>query len=118
MAFHTVSKPGDIDPGDMAAFDIGGERVAVANVDGDFYAFDDRCTHANCSLSEGDLEGATFGSLLEAEGLEPTPLSVVCPCHVGMFDLVTGAVLGGPPPTPVRVYPVRIHNGELQVEVS
>ena len=54
-----------------------GTQVAIANVDGVFYAFGDNCTHAQCSLAEGDLEGT----------------SVFCPCHGSVFDVTTGAVL-------------------------
>ena len=99
--FATVAKAGDIPSGELAAFNVEGTQIAIANVDGTFYAFDDTCTHAACSLADGDLEGAT----------------VVCPCHLGQYDLSTGEVLDGPPPDPVGVYPVRVVEGELQVEV-
>lgn len=75
--FTTVAKAGDIPSGELAAFDVGGIMVAIANVDGIFYAFGDTCTHAQCSLAEGDLEGTT----------------VFCPCHGSVFDVTTGAVL-------------------------
>jgi len=39
------------------AFDVRGATIAVANVAGTFYAFDDTCTHLQCSLAGGDLEG-------------------------------------------------------------
>jgi nitrite reductase/ring-hydroxylating ferredoxin subunit len=115
LSFVTVGSPADVPEGEMVAFDVGGHRIAVAHLDGEFFAFDDACTHAQCSLSEGDLEGSTFGSLLEAEGMEPTPGSVVCPCHFGMFDLRTGAVLGGVPTEPVRTYQIDVQDGELQI---
>src|SRR2546425_4681724 len=85
----------------MKAFPVGPDFIAVARVGGELYAFDDTCTHAACSLADGELEGAT----------------VVCPCHLGQYDLSTGEVLDGPPPDPVGVYPVRVVEGELQVEV-
>ena len=39
-----------IKPGDLSVAEIGGLRVAIANVDGRFHAFDDTCTHEQCSL--------------------------------------------------------------------
>jgi nitrite reductase/ring-hydroxylating ferredoxin subunit len=86
----------------MKAFPVGPNHIAVARVDGELYAFDDTCTHAACSLADGELEGAT----------------VVCPCHMGQFDLKTGEVLDGPPPDPINVYPVQENDGKLTVELD
>jgi 3-phenylpropionate/trans-cinnamate dioxygenase ferredoxin component len=99
--FVTVGKAADVPVGTIAAFDIKGERIAVANVRGTFYAFDDTCTHEFCSLAEGELEDAT----------------VICPCHQGEFDVRTGEVLALPPPSPVKTYQVRTEGGDLQIAV-
>ena len=88
-------------PGTLGLVEIAGTRIAVANVDGVFYAFDDACTHEQCSLAEGDLEGAR----------------VICACHGAEFDVRTGEVLAPPARTPLRVYPVRVADGALQIEV-
>lgn len=90
MTFRSTGQPAPAE-GEMTAVDLDGVKVAVARVDGRLYAVDDMCTHQACSLSGGDLDGPT----------------VVCPCHLGQFDLATGAVLDGPPPRPLRVWPVR-----------
>jgi 3-phenylpropionate/trans-cinnamate dioxygenase ferredoxin subunit len=87
--------------GGLAVVDVRGARIAVANVGGTFYAFDDTCTHAQCSLADGDLAGTT----------------VTCICHGAEFDVRTGAVLAPPAPSPVRAYRVRVEAGVLQVEV-
>jgi len=79
-----------VKPGAIAAFDIGGQRVAVANVDGTRYAFDDACTHRQCSLAKGRLSGTT----------------VTCECHGSQFDVRTGNVLRGPATQPVRTYQI------------
>src|SRR5690349_1336622 len=86
----TGTKPGDIPPGALALVEINGTRIAVANVDGTYYAFDDACTHEHCSLAEGDLEGT----------------KVICMCHGAEFDVTTGAVLAPPAKLPLKVYPV------------
>jgi nitrite reductase/ring-hydroxylating ferredoxin subunit len=67
--------------------------------DGRWVAFDDTCTHEECPLSEGDLEGER----------------IVCYCHGSEFDLRTGEVLEGPAEDPLSLFPVRIEDGELQV---
>ncbi len=87
--------------GDLAGFDVEGKKVAVANVGGALYAFDDVCTHMQCLLSQGDLEGNV----------------VTCACHGGQYDVTTGAVLAGPPPQPVATFPARLEDGSAQVQV-
>ena len=100
MGFVTVGRAEDLQEGEMRAFDVEGTRVAVANVAGTFYAFDDTCTHRQCSLAEGDLEEST----------------VICPCHGSQFDVTDGAVLQGPAREPVEVYEVRVEGGSLEIE--
>lgn len=97
----TSTKASTIRPGALALIEIAGRRIAVANVDGVFYAFDDACTHEQCSLAEGDLEGT----------------KVICACHGAEFDLRTGAVLAPPAKEPLRTYPVRVADDVLQIEV-
>lgn len=86
---------------DLQVCDVKGIRIAVAKVSGAVYAFDNTCTHLQCSLAEGRLEGSV----------------VTCPCHGSKFDVTTGAVLRGPAQEPVRSYPVEFENDRLQVEL-
>jgi 3-phenylpropionate/trans-cinnamate dioxygenase ferredoxin component len=88
---------------DLDAVMIGDLEVALARLDdGSWVAFDNACTHEECPLSEGDLEGDR----------------VTCFCHSSVFDVRTGEVLEGPAEEPLSVYPVRVRDGELQVDVS
>src|SRR3712207_7887995 len=54
--FRSVARSDDLKKGEMQAFKVLDNKVAVANVGGTFYAFDDTCTHEGCSLAEGELE--------------------------------------------------------------
>ena len=99
--FVGAGKANDIGEGGLKAFDVKGTRIAVANVGGTFHAFDDTCTHEQCSLAEGDLDGTT----------------VTCPCHGSQFDVTTGSVLNPPAVKPVLTYGVRVEAGELKIEV-
>jgi nitrite reductase/ring-hydroxylating ferredoxin subunit len=102
MAFVTVGKAEDAPPeGELARFELNGTAIAVANVGGGLHGIADACTHAQCSLSEGDLNGT----------------HVVCACHVGTFDVLTGEVVAAPPRIPAPVYAVRIEGDDLQVEM-
>lgn len=98
--FVGVTGANELGEGEMRAFDVHGTNIAVANVAGTFYAFDDTCTHLQCSLAEGDLEEAT----------------VICPCHGSEFDVTNGAVLQGPARDPVETYETRIEGGSLEVK--
>ena len=100
--FTTAIKTNEIPVGDVKAIDVRGARIAVANVGGTYYAFDDACTHEECSLSEeGELAGTT----------------VTCTCHGSEFDVRTGSVLAPPATVPVKVYRTRVEGDTLQIEV-
>jgi nitrite reductase/ring-hydroxylating ferredoxin subunit len=100
--FVTAIKASEISAGGITAADVRGTRVAVANVGGTYYAFDDACTHEQCSLAEeGELAGTT----------------VTCTCHGSEFDVRTGKALAPPATLPVKVYPVQVAGDALQIEV-
>jgi 3-phenylpropionate/trans-cinnamate dioxygenase ferredoxin subunit len=95
-----VGTVGSVRAGEIKAFDVGHDPVAVANVDGRFHAFDDTCTHQGCSLADGTLEGQV----------------VTCSCHGSQFDVTSGAVLEGPAEEPVRSHRVEVSGEDLLAE--
>jgi nitrite reductase/ring-hydroxylating ferredoxin subunit len=97
--FVTVAKSGDVSQGELRRFDVGGTPVAVANVGGTLYAFGNTCTHLQCSLAEGELDGTT----------------VTCRCHGSRFDVTSGAVLRGPAREPVPSYAARVEGKDIQI---
>ncbi len=101
LVFVPVIKTADVPTNGMVLVDVKGTRIAVANAQGAYYAFDDECTHEQCSLAEGDLAATT----------------VTCMCHGAEFDIRTGAVLAPPAIVPVRVYRTRVDGDALHVEI-
>jgi 3-phenylpropionate/trans-cinnamate dioxygenase ferredoxin subunit len=100
--FVTTLQTSKIPADTIVAADVRGTRIAVAKVGGNYYAFDDACTHEQCSLTEmGELAGTT----------------VTCTCHGSQFDVRTGKVLAPPATVPVKVYPTRVEGDALQIEV-
>src|SRR5918999_5163731 len=94
----TLGKATRVEPGELAAFDVDGTRIAVANVDGRLFAIDEMCTHEQCSLvEEGTLDGPV----------------VTCGCHGAQFDVRTGEVLAAPAVERLRAYPVRVDGDEI-----
>ncbi|HEY6379738.1 MAG TPA: bifunctional 3-phenylpropionate/cinnamic acid dioxygenase ferredoxin subunit [Candidatus Dormibacteraeota bacterium] len=100
----TVARTGDIPPGHAARIEIDGRPIAVFNVDGEFFAVDDTCSHAQASLSEGELD-------LERCTIE-------CPLHGSCFDLRDGEPLTLPAVEPVAVHALAIHDGLIQLVVA
>lgn len=86
----------DLEPGQITRVDVDGKPVAVYNVEGEFFATQDDCTHAEGPLSEGDLDGKI----------------ITCPWHSSCFDVTNGAVECGPAHIPLEVYRV-IVDGEI-----
>lgn len=96
----TVAKAAELLPGTHKVADVDDVEIAVFNVDGEFYAIEDVCTHDGGVLTGGKVEGC----------------EIECPRHGARFDIRTGAVLAPPAYEPVAVFPVRIENGLVQVK--
>jgi len=89
---------------DVGAFRVvlNGEPVAVVrDEEGDLHAISDTCSHAEVSLSEGEVYGTT----------------IECWLHGSCFDLKSGRPTGPPATTPVPVYPVKIDGGDVYVSL-
>jgi 3-phenylpropionate/trans-cinnamate dioxygenase ferredoxin subunit len=99
--FVAVGRVDDLSEGDMRAFNVEDTLIAVANIGGTFYAFDDTCTHMECSLAQGDLEETT----------------VICTCHGSEFDVTSGEVLAPPAREPVRSYETRVVGENIEIKV-
>lgn len=99
MTWLTVAAATAIPPGDFAQVEVDDALVAVFNVDGQFLAIDDVCTHDGGGLAGGAVEGDV----------------VICPRHGARFCLRTGAALTPPAYEPVRTYETRVVNGIVEV---
>lgn len=95
----TVAEQTEFLPGTCRAVDVEGTPVAVFNIDGNYYAIADVCTHEAETLSDGETDG----------------LEIICPRHGARFSLVSGAALAPPAYEPVATFPVRIEMGLVQV---
>jgi 3-phenylpropionate/trans-cinnamate dioxygenase ferredoxin subunit len=91
----------DIAPGAAKRFEVGGHRIAIVRIGDDFYAIGDRCSHADYSLSEGEI--------LESEK------EIECWKHGSTFSLVTGEPQSLPATKPVPVYEVKVEGDDVYV---
>jgi hypothetical protein len=53
--FVKVAKADEINPGQARLVDVKGKQIAVFNINGDFFAIDNMCTHEEASLAEGEI---------------------------------------------------------------
>jgi 3-phenylpropionate/trans-cinnamate dioxygenase ferredoxin subunit len=98
-----VCPPEELPPGTMRLVPAGAMTVGVYNCGGAVYAIEDRCSHDDGPLCEGDWE--------------PELCVVVCPRHGSRFDLQTGIPLTLPAFESVPIFPVVERHGMLVVEV-
>jgi 3-phenylpropionate/trans-cinnamate dioxygenase ferredoxin subunit len=80
LGFVKVGETSEIPAGKMKMIKVEDKEFLIANVNGNYYAIANRCTHAGGDLSKGSLEGNI----------------VTCPKHGSKFDVTTGKVVSGP----------------------
>jgi 3-phenylpropionate/trans-cinnamate dioxygenase ferredoxin component len=95
----SVCRAVDLPAGAHRIVDLDGAQAAVFNLDGEFYAIEDVCTHDGGILTGGPVEGAC----------------IVCPRHGARFSIKTGEALSAPAFEPTAKFPVRVVDGEVQV---
>jgi nitrite reductase/ring-hydroxylating ferredoxin subunit/hemoglobin-like flavoprotein len=92
----------ELKPGQARLVHVDGERVAAVNVDGEYYAIHDECSHVGGPLSEGEVKGH----------------QLICPWHASCFDVRDGSVQCGPAKEPVKAYRVSISAGIATVQAG
>ena len=97
---RTIARTSDVPAGQAASFsdNSGAPALLVHEPTGEFRAFRAVCTHAGCTV-----------------GYDAGQHVFVCPCHGGVYDAGNGAVVGGPPPSPLPQLPVHVANGEVRL---
>jgi 3-phenylpropionate/trans-cinnamate dioxygenase ferredoxin subunit len=104
MSDVRVCSTSDVKPGTAARFDVDGHQLCVVNIGSTFYVIGDTCSHADYSLSEGDV--------WEDER------EIECPKHGSTFSLETGEPQSLPATRPVPVFAVRVDGDDVIVSVS
>ncbi len=102
MSKIIVGKSTDIPPGQMKKVPVNGQDVLVCNIDGNYFAIDDTCTHAGASLSEGNLDGC----------------KLVCGWHAAEFDCKTGRLEKFPAKIrDLQAYNVVVESDDVFIEI-
>jgi len=95
-----VAPEEELAPGEWRTVETGAGLIAVFNIDGEFLAIEDVCTHDGSELTGGTVEGDV----------------IVCPRHGARFSIRTGEVLAPPAYEDIRTFPVRVEGGRVQVQ--
>lgn len=90
----------ELKPGSCRALRIGGEDIALVNVEGEIHAIENACLHAGAALSGGRLAGS----------------KLACPAHGWRYDVVTGALCVAPE-RKLRKFPVTIADGLVSLQL-
>lgn len=99
LTWQPTLPPSDLEQHGVAQAVVGGTKIALYAVDGEYFATADLCTHGAASLADGYLDG----ELIE------------CPLHQGTFNVKTGAAVGAPCTLAVKTFPVKLEDGVLHV---
>jgi 3-phenylpropionate/trans-cinnamate dioxygenase ferredoxin component len=100
--FLKVANLSDLADGGRLSLELDGRAVLLFRIGDDVYAVEDVCTH--------DGQPLTDGAFVNGE--------IECPRHGARFDVKTGRAMCMPAVEPVRVYPVRISQGDIEVELA
>ncbi len=92
----SAGKLADIPPGEGKVVAMGSKPAIVVNGQGGVTAFSAICTHLGCIVA-----------------WDSTLKTIHCPCHDGQFNPATGAVVSGPPPSPLPKITTVVENGEI-----
>jgi 3-phenylpropionate/trans-cinnamate dioxygenase ferredoxin subunit len=94
-----AARVGEVADRSCKAISINGSDVALFNLDGEYFAIDDLCTHQASALSSGWIEGDR----------------AVCPWHLAEFSIRTGEALKAPAYESVHSFPVRVRDGIVEI---
>ncbi len=97
--FVEVGPETDIPNGTRLFVEIDEQQIVVFNIAGKLFAIEDRCSHDDGPLGDGELNG----------------YEVVCPRHGASFDVRSGKVLSLPAVVDIPAYPVRVVDGQVEI---
>ena len=99
--YQKVAKTSEILDGEVMPFYVDGVGIAICNINNNFYAFKDECSHETFPLSDGDVEGE----------------NIVCIYHGAEFDVKSGEATCLPATEPIEVYELKVEGDDILVKV-
>ena len=97
-----VASVSECPPGKLRGVEVEGQLIVLANVEGSFYALQDRCTHQDYPLSDGELDGTRLE----------------CIYHGARYDVRTGRAVQLPAIRPVKTYEVEVRGDDVYIRTG
>ncbi len=91
----------EIKNGELKVFDVNGESIILINLNEEFFAYKNQCSHMELELNDAEIEGEIL----------------TCPWHGAQFNIRTGDVVRLPASEPLEKYEVRVENGKIFVKI-
>ena len=100
--FRDLADISDVPEGSSKSFLISGHDILICHTKNEFFAVENKCSHAMSKLEGGRLRS----------------YRLTCPLHGAAFDVRDGSVQGKPATEPIRAYALRVQDGRIQVCVD
>ena len=97
--FRDLADVAEIPAGGRKSFQVSGHDILICHTKGQFFAVENRCSHAQAKLEGGRLRA----------------YRLICPLHGASFDVRDGSVTGKPAMEPIRSYPLQVIDGRIQL---
>jgi nitrite reductase/ring-hydroxylating ferredoxin subunit len=99
--FTAVTAAQDIEEKNFSTFVVHGTSVAICRFRGEYFAIENRCSHAQSTFDDGRMRG----------------YRIICPLHGATFDIRDGSATSLPAIQPIRSFPLRIVDGMIEVAI-
>ncbi|MBI3589971.1 MAG: non-heme iron oxygenase ferredoxin subunit [Candidatus Melainabacteria bacterium] len=104
MTTKTKIKKSEITSGQAKSYSFGDSKIVVCNVNNEYFAIEDVCSHDE-------------GELVSGQGLLVENCQLECPRHGARFNVKTGEATRMPAVAPIKTYKVKILSDELEIEI-
>lgn len=96
-----IANVNDVRSGELKVFDVNGESIILINLDGEFFAYKNQCSHMELELSDAEIEGEIL----------------TCPWHGAQFNIRTGDVVRLPASEPLEKYEVKVEGDKIFIKI-
>ena len=100
--FIAVTEAGNIKEKGFSTFNVNGTGIVICRFRDEYFAIENRCSHALSAFDEGRMRG----------------YRIICPLHGATFDIRDGSCTGLPAKQPIRSFPLRIVDGMIEVDLN
>ena len=100
--FVTVAPADEIPEKGFRCFKVDSFSIVICRFRDEYFAVENLCSHALATFDEGRMRG----------------YRLMCPLHGATFDIRDGSVAGAPATRPIASYPVRVVDGQVEVDLS